>query len=654
MKMISLRIVSSAIAVSALISGCQSGLYKVTTSEDDKSVDNSIRYYEVAKGKGSFAADFMKDGGSSPDGILYDEERMPVEIVEGRNEKFPDKPGWSGVLWLFTVGIWPMCHSEYMTQDITVKSPIGEKTGSYRVDAKWWAGWFPIVIGYPSSADERSAEASLPNRRLEGVGRDRLVKSLVGEFSYNDYVTFAKKENANRKIELDRIAASKRKIDELVSKNQYDDAIALCDTDSKSRTGSLENDKETWHELKKSVVDKKEDYRVANKKADLEKKFAESKFEDVVTACGEENNGEERHSSIWADLKSKAENAISERDRKIELARIEIRKTSIAKLLKEKKYAEVIAECNKETGANAGSRHEDSAIWSGFQKQAQVEKDKIDRAVEEKRIAAKFERVNKLLSEKKYADVVALCEEERGQNAGSRPEDLMQWKSIRAKALADDLLSKIDERSKNGFCLKGFYLGMSVEEVDILLNYYFPSMSHSHNGSHVDIAGQVMHFCETASGRVTRMNFNKKMLEKWFEYDVQSDEEWAIKFSKDHNIEFRSNHVRDSKSKGNASISVSQTCYTHKNARQKIRVTYFGEKDVSDYNKDPQEIENEAMAKIMSFGNDMAYRDIAYQIGHKAGYAAQCVKIVRAWLKDEYDNGKGAAEGTLRVESLSE
>lgn len=167
-------IVVAVTAISGLI-GCQSGLYKVSTSEDDKKIDDSVRYYEIERSGDSFVVDFIKDKGSSPDGILYDEERMPVLITEGRSDKEPDKPGWSGVLWMFTLGIFPMCQSEYMTQEMTVESPIGKKTGSYRVDAKRWGGWIPLFVGYPGIADERDAEAKLPNARLEGVGKDRLV-----------------------------------------------------------------------------------------------------------------------------------------------------------------------------------------------------------------------------------------------------------------------------------------------------------------------------------------------------------------------------------------------------------------------------------------------------------------------------------------------
>lgn len=646
-----------AIAVSVLM-GCQSVAFKVSTSEDDKKVDEKARYYEISSGDESF----IKDNGSSTDGVLYDEDCMPIRIVEGQSDKKAVEANWTALLCICSCFILPTCENGYMTREITVVSPIGKKTGSYRIDKDIWTGLIPI--GYCFRADERANYChnkndnplkrieEKVNPRLQKVGRDRLVKQLVGEL-YGDYVVFAKRENEDRKVELKRIAASRSKINELVDKNCYDEAAALCEEDSRQRVGSLDDDKYMWEEIKQQILVKKEDYRVAQKKEEVEKKLLESKFDEVVAECEKENDGFERHAALWAELKSKAY-------REIELIRIGKRKAEISKLFDEKKYAAVIAECDKETGKHAGTRLEDSYIWTAFKTKAQAEQYKIDRPIEEKRIAAKLERVNQLLAEKKFAEVVSLCEEEHGQNVGSVAEDLAQWKSIRLKALVDDLLSKAGERTKDGFCLKGFYLGMSLDEVDVLLDYYFPSLNHSQvrsnsqEGTHVEIAGQVMHFCETSSGRVIRMNFNKKMLEKLLEYDTQTEEEWIGNFAKEYGVDFRSNYVRDSKSKGSATVSVSQACYTYKNTRKQFRVTYFGEKDVTDYNKDPDVILNEAYAKVASYGNDMAYADLAYQIGQNAGYAAQCVKIVRAWLKDEYDNGKGAAEGTLRVESLSD
>ena len=487
---------------------------------------------------------------------------------------------------------------------------------------------------------------------------------LAGEYdevfvAYTNFVSVLSQVPVSKRLlpllpeDTQRNPASQReKINSFLAKEQYEEAIKFFNLVSLKKEGSLDSDKKIWNELKILIAKAQEDTRVKTKKSILEKKFEEKKFEDVVAECENENTGEERHKNIWEELKTKANESIKARDRKKELSRIEKRKEQISKLLNEKKFAEVIEECNKENGAYPGSRPEDFNIWSSFRNNAQIEKDKIDRAQEESRIAAKIDLVNKLLVDKKFSEVVSLCDEERGQYHGSRPEDLTQWKSIKSKALATDLLSRNDERSQSSFCLKGFYPGMSEEEVVILLDHYFPSLSYSRKSSYIEIPGQAMRFCEIKQGKVVRLNFNKQMLEKLLDIHDQDDENMITYLSNMYHINFRSAHIRDRKSKGSASVSVSQISYTHKNSHKSFCVTYFGEKDISDYNKDPEEIEQEAKARVMSFGNNMAYKDIAYQIGYRAGYAAQCVKIVRAWLKDEYDNGKGAAEGTLRIEYL--
>lgn len=106
-----------------IICGCQSGLYRISTSEDRKELDSKMNYSAVS---------------SLSTEVEFDSSHMPVEIVHGRENRMPDEPGWSGVLWLFTLGIFPMVQTEYVTQEITVKTPIGVKSGSWRVDAKRW------------------------------------------------------------------------------------------------------------------------------------------------------------------------------------------------------------------------------------------------------------------------------------------------------------------------------------------------------------------------------------------------------------------------------------------------------------------------------------------------------------------------------------
>lgn len=651
-----IKYMESTLAVFAvmLICGCQSGLYKISTSEDNKKVDESVRYYDVdadsfERGVGSF----IKDNGSSPDGVLYDEDSMPIQIVEGRSDKEPDKPGLSGVLWLFSLGMFPMCESEYMTQEITVKSPIGEKTGSYRIDAKRWAGWIPLFVGYPASADERDAEAKLPNRRLEGVGKNRLIKNLVGEFSYKDYVAFAKKENVNRKSELVRIAESQARINELLAKNQYDEAARLLDSASKRRVGSLDSDTETWNRTKQLITGKREDYRVANKKIKLEKMFAEAKFEDVVSECEKENGGEARHASVWSELKAKAENAISDRDRKIELTRIEKRRAEIEALLCKKNYKAVVEECAKENIGHVGSRREDASIWASLSKQAREAQGKIDRDAELSRIELKVAQIEKWFAEKNYDLVVKACDEERGTNPGALAEDMVRWKSYRSKALGLRLLQRAATGDKSMLNIKGFSLGMSMEEVEILMGYHFPSVSYTHEGNQIKIAGHSMVFCQADNDRVVKFSFNRDMLDKLFDYDVQDLREWATAFAREYGMDFRGTSVRDRTSRGDASISVSQGCYVNRDRKNGVMVTIFDEQDVSDYNKDPEEIEREANAaawQMMSSG--LGNNSSAYNLGFRYGRMAQNVKNVRKWLKEEYVNGKGAEDWTLRIETF--
>ena len=177
--------------------GCQSGLYKISTSEDGKELDSKMNYCEVSM----LSAE-----------AEFDSSQMPVEIVYGREKRKPDAPGMSRVLWLFSLGVFPMVQTEYVTQDITVKTPIGVKSGSWRVDAKRWIGWVPLFIGYPGCADKRDADAKLPNTQMERRAKDKLVDSIAREFSYDAYVNFANNKNNERKAECDHIAEVRQKI----------------------------------------------------------------------------------------------------------------------------------------------------------------------------------------------------------------------------------------------------------------------------------------------------------------------------------------------------------------------------------------------------------------------------------------------------------
>ena len=279
-KMIKCMESTLAVFVVMAICGCQSGLYKVSTSEDGKKIDGSVRYYEITSDS------FLKECGRSADGLLYDEDRMPIRVVEGQSSMEPDKPGWSGVLWMFSLGIFPMCQSECMKQAVTVKSPIGERSGTYRVDAKRWSGWVPLFIGYPDVADERDSDARLPNQRLEGIGKDRLVKNLIGEFSYKDYVAFAKSKNGERKAEIARIKVASEKVDDLLAKNQFDDAITMIANESKPCSASLECDQKSWAGMRDRVTRAHQEFD----KKHIQTLIASGRYEDAISFCDSKNS----------------------------------------------------------------------------------------------------------------------------------------------------------------------------------------------------------------------------------------------------------------------------------------------------------------------------------------------------------------------------
>ena len=278
--------------------GCQSGLYKISTSEDGKELDSKMNYCEVSM----LSAE-----------AEFDSSQMPVEIVYGREKRKPDAPGMSRVLWLFSLGVFPMVQTEYVTQDITVKTPIGVKSGSWRVDAKRWIGWVPLFIGYPGCADKRDADAKLPNTQMERRAKDKLVDSIAREFSYDAYVNFANNKNNERKAECDHIAEVRQKINGLMAENKYDAAEQLRSKESVKRAGTWACDAAVWRELEETIAEKKEMYRVAverareqqrvqNKKKMLIGMIKEGRFEEVIKACDEEKV-DPRKDNPWTEIR---------------------------------------------------------------------------------------------------------------------------------------------------------------------------------------------------------------------------------------------------------------------------------------------------------------------------------------------------------------
>lgn len=217
------------------------------------------------------------------------------------------------------------------------------------------------------------------------------------------------------------------------------------------------------------------------------------------------------------------------------------------------------------------------------------------------------------------------------------------------KGKAEDLsilLKKAEDHSTSTFELKGFYLGMPIEDAKRLLGIYLPDSNINlvnNRAIEVDVTHskefdvQPMFFCQAdASGAVYRFNFDKKLLDLWFKYEVQTYKEWISCYSKEHGGDFRFRKEHGKKIFDTVWIEVYQESYRYKQNLKGYTTTYFGEKQVFDPNEEQtlQSLNRDAM--IM--GNEAAL----FRVGLLGG--------ARAWVNNGFDNENGAKEGTLRVE----
>lgn len=225
-----------------------------------------------------------------------------------------------------------------------------------------------------------------------------------------------------------------------------------------------------------------------------------------------------------------------------------------------------------------------------------------------------------------------------------------------------------ENNGKYGFNLKGFYLGMSIQEAKSLVEKWLPGAmvavttnncieidvtTHKLNVGLFEATIQPMYFCQAdLSGRVYRFNFDKRFLKKWFRYNVQTYQEWAHEFGREHDCDFRYVAIENKRDVGEAfPFTVKQDSWQYRNGLQEYKVTYFGEKNVYDptngQDASPADV-GFASAMNGSWGgfpdNDQILADTMRLTGYRMG--------VRAWAQYGYENGDGARQGTLRIERM--
>lgn len=222
-------------------------------------------------------------------------------------------------------------------------------------------------------------------------------------------------------------------------------------------------------------------------------------------------------------------------------------------------------------------------------------------------------------------------------------------KSLKSEALKineaeiKDLFLVAEEKSRSTFSLHGFYLGMPLRDAKRLLEHTFPDANIKVYDRCIDVDASDshgMHFCEAdAKGRIYRLNFNSKMLKKWYPFDVQDYEEWAKLYSEKMSFELVRRPVQGENSSEDSFVVVDQEAYSRMDNLRGYKVTYFGKKDVT------SRLGNEEMDFSVMRDDASAYKE---------GLRAGKINGLKRWPRQGWENGDGAREGTLRAEVLKE
>ena len=157
---------------------------------------------------------------------------------------------------------------------------------------------------------------------------------------------------------------------------------------------------------------------------------------------------------------------------------------------------------------------------------------------------------------------------------------------------------KAKAAAKETFELEGFYLGMSFDDVKVVLTHHFPDyeVSETRDGTEknadyiIHVPNQRSPFCYASANdkKVYQFNFGKKMLKKWYNYDVQTYIEWAFAYGRETKIDMKpqliqkNTEVYEQDMSRSYTVWFNQESYQYKHNTKEYRLTYFGdEKDIT-------------------------------------------------------------------------
>ena len=167
-------------------------------------------------------------------------------------------------------------------------------------------------------------------------------------------------------------------------------------------------------------------------------------------------------------------------------------------------------------------------------------------------------------------------------------------KAIRAgdRERCKKMIEEAKGKAKDTFELGGFYLGMNIADAEALIGYYFPDWATTEKFDGDDKTTRVIRvpqqscvFCRAdKNGEVWQLNFGKKMLKKWYSYDVQTFREWAHAYSRENKIDMKYKEIEKEATvtepmdwSRSYRVWFHQESYQYKHNTKEYRLTYFGE-----------------------------------------------------------------------------
>lgn len=280
--------VTVGIVVFLLLSqGCMNGAYKIESSAEEP---KTVMPYEVVD---SLEAE-----------RTYSTDKMPIVVRDWTPGVKFDQTGI--ILWGMTFGLFPLIEEYSSTHEVEIETPLGSKKTRFTAYATTWSGWLPCIIPYPCFSEERAYHADKKGlSKFEQIGKDRAVNALVGQFTQQDYVTFAETKNKEREMEVARIKELSVRIDGLLSKHCFDDALSMIETESKPRKGTWKCDGKSWADMRERVAVVHRAYD----KMHAQTLIATGKYEDAVSFCDSKNslpddvNSELKNNAVKAAVK---------------------------------------------------------------------------------------------------------------------------------------------------------------------------------------------------------------------------------------------------------------------------------------------------------------------------------------------------------------